>query len=310
MIASRTRHLLAVVLVACLAPATIVAGQDTLARAKDLYVMAAYDEALAAFGRLHETATPRESSEIASYQVFCLLALGRTDEAHKAIGTLVRADPLFRPSESSTSPRMLATFDRVRRGLLPQVAQEMYDGAKSAFDRKEVKAAVAEFDRVLALLDDPGLADFQNLADLRRLAIGFRDLSKAAAAPPPTAAPAAASPVAPNPARPTPEPEAPAIYSGDNPGVVPPTAVSRTTPVWTPRNEIEKRREFRGVLELVVDEAGSVIAARLGKSIHPIYDRELVERARTWKFRPATKDGVPVKYRMTIEIRLGGPSPS
>jgi hypothetical protein len=34
------------------------------------------------------------------------------------------------------------------------------------------------------------------------------------------------------------------------------------------------------------------------------YDADLVEMARTWKFRPATKDGIPVRYKMTIEIRL------
>jgi hypothetical protein len=53
------------------------------------------------------------------------------------------------------------------------------------------------------------------------------------------------------------------------------------------------------------DEAGDLTSAVLGRSIHPTYDRELVDTARTWKFRPAMKDGVPVKYRMTIEIRLG-----
>ena len=85
--------------------------------------------------------------------------------------------------------------------------------------------------------------------------------------------------------------------------------VSRRTPAWTPRNEIEKRREFRGLLEIVIDEAGNVTSAALGRSIHPTYDRQLVDTARTWKFRPATKDGVAVRYKMTIEIRLGPREP-
>ena len=90
---------------------------------------------------------------------------------------------------------------------------------------------------------------------------------------------------------------------------VSPVAVSRPTPSWHPRNEIERRREFRGVLLVVVDERGDVTSAVLGKSVHPAYDTALVEMARTWKFRPATKDGVPVRCRTTIEIRLGPRAP-
>ena len=35
------------------------------------------------------------------------------------------------------------------------------------------------------------------------------------------------------------------------------------------------------------------------------YDPELLEMAKSWKFKPATKDGVPVRYRTTVEVRLG-----
>ena len=264
------------------------------------------DEALAILNRLHETASPVVSSEVAGYQVLCLLALGRTDDAQKGIEALVKADPLYRPSESTMSPRTRVRFDAVRRELLPTIVQQAYDKAKAAFDRKELAVALVEFDRVVALLDEPGLADVQSMADLRRLATGFRDLSKAAVADVP-AAPAAASAnmSAPAVATPPPAPDPARTYTGDDAGVVPPMVVSRRTPAWQPRNDIEKRREFRGVLDLVIDEAGDVTSAVLGKSIHPVYDRELVDRSRTWKFRPATKDGVPVRYRMRIEIRLG-----
>jgi TonB family protein len=312
MIALRVRFHLVLVFVACVECGLGAAGQDSLARAKDLYGLAAYDEALAMLDRLHETAPPEVSSEVAGYQMLCLLALGRTDDAQKAIEALVKADPLYRPSESVMSPRTRARFDAIRRELLPAIAQETYDKGKAAFDRKDLPVALAAFDRVVAMLEEPGLADAPNMADLRRLAIGFRDLSKAAAAEVPVStagtrpnAPAAVA------AAPTDavdqRAEAARIYTGEDAGIVPPMVVSRRTPTWTPRSEIEKRREFRGLLELVIDETGMVTSAALAKSVHPIYDRQLVDAARTWKFRPATKNGAPVKYRLSIEIRLGPP---
>jgi TonB family protein len=307
----RTRHRLAISCVAWLAAVAIVAGQDSLARAKELYNLASYDEALLVLNRLQPTASVTESTEISGYQVFCLLALGRKDEAKRAIAALVRADPLYRPSEATTSPRTRAAFDDVRRGLLPSIVQEMYDKAKAAYDAKDPQNAVTEFDRVLALLDEPELAEVSNMADLRRLAAGFRDLSKAAAASAPPA-PVAAIAKAPDLPAPAPPPEAagpasvePPTYNPSDAGVIPPVAVSRPTPSWQPRNEIEKRGEFRGVLLILVDEMGNVISAVLSKSVHPTYDKALVAMARTWKFRPATKNGVPVRCRTTIEIRLG-----
>jgi TonB family protein len=310
----RARSFLILVLVALLecalgaaAPASAKASageQDTLARAKDLYGLAAYDEALIVLSRLHETVSPAASSEVSGYEVLCLLALGRTGDAEKAIEALVKADPLYRPSESMMSPRTRGKFDAVRRELLPGIVQETYDKAKAAFDRKEMPVALAGFDRVVALLEAPGLAEVPNMVDLRRLAIGFRDLSKASAIEAPASPAAASNVMNPTTSATPPAPDTARIYTGEDAGVVPPMVVSRRTPMWTPRNEIEKHLVFRGLLDLVIDEAGDVTSAVLTKSIHFTYDRQLLDMARTWKFRPAMKDGVPVRYRMTIEIRL------
>jgi TonB family protein len=293
----RTGLALAIAVACALATGTSIAGQDSLARAKELYVLAAYDEALVLLDRIHKTASADEAAEIAGYQVFCLLALGRTDEARQAIGALVKSNPLYRPSEDVASPRTRALFDEVRRGLLPGVAQDLYDKAKAALDMNEPKIAASEFDRVLALLNEPGVSEQPGMSDLRRLATGFRDLSLSRVAavssgPPP---PIAADPVPPLP---------PPTYSSDHADVVPPVSVSREIPPWRPRSPLDARREHHGVVAVVVDEKGDVISAQLSKSVHPDYDEALLEAARTWKFRPATKDGKPVRYRAGIEIRL------
>ena len=61
-------------------------AQDALARAKTFYASADYEQAL----QLLETLKSKTSStEVAAYQVFCLVALGRSDEA-KLDGSRVR----------------------------------------------------------------------------------------------------------------------------------------------------------------------------------------------------------------------------
>lgn len=297
------RFPVASVAVFCLAMGAVspASAQDTLARAKDLYVTAAYDEALVLLGRLHQSAAAEEATEIAGYQVFCLLALGRAEDANRAIEALVKSDPLYRPSEATASPRTRAAFDDVRKGLLPKIVQDLYDQGKASYDNKDSQAAVAQFDRVLEILNEPGLIDQPGMADLRRLASGFRDLSHSAAEAAAAAADAA-TPKKPDP--PAAPPPPPPTFSPTDTSVVPPTVLTRTLPPWRPWSAIDARREHIGILELVVDEKGDVAAVAIVKSIQPDYDQMLVKTAPSWKFKPATKDGVAVRYRTSMEIKL------
>ena len=75
-------------------PTSSLGAQDTLARAKDFYANAAYEEALNLLQRLGASGSPVEGNEVAAYQVFCLVALGRSDEAKQTIETLVKTDTL------------------------------------------------------------------------------------------------------------------------------------------------------------------------------------------------------------------------
>jgi hypothetical protein len=164
-----------------------VAAQTPLAAAKDLYLTAAYEDALAALDRVKEAGpSPSEAREIELYRAFCLLALKRQAEAEKAIEALIALDPLYRPQESDAAPWVRASFRATRRRVLPSAVQQRYQDAKAAFGRKEYALAATEFQFVLAILKDPDLdpidAD-QRLADLLVLAQGFLDLSQAAAVP-------------------------------------------------------------------------------------------------------------------------------
>jgi TonB family protein len=62
--------------------------------------------------------------------------------------------------------------------------------------------------------------------------------------------------------------------------------------------------EFRGRLEVVIDEQGNVSAASLPAPVHPSYDTPLLDATTRWRFRPATRDGQPVRFRKTFEIVL------
>ncbi len=309
----RTSARAAIALVGCLAVATpALARQETLARAKDFYAAAAYEEALDVLRKLNASGAPSgETREIAVYQLFCLMALGRTDDTKKTIEAIVRADPLYHLSPEDASPRVRIMFEDTRRPLLPGIVKDLYTKAKAAYDRKDAAEATAGFDKTIALIDDASLSDAPGIADILTLATGFRDLIKvppanSTASPPATpAAPPVAPKIDPAPAGTTPpKSEGPRVYGPQDAFVVKPVAISNQLPPWRPVGATDSRLEFSGDLELVIDETGKVASAVLRKSIHWAYNATLIEAAKKWKYQPATVNGVPVRYRYVVEIHL------
>jgi TonB family protein len=291
---------------ACLwSPTAAAQAPDTLAAARELYGSAAYDEALGVLERVKPTVRSGspEARDVEEYRALCLLALGRQPEAERAIEALVAVDPGFRPDESAVSPRVLAAFDQVRRRLVPVVAQQRYGAAKAAYDRKEYAAALEGFEATLRLIDAPGLGSAASeppLSDLRTIATGFRDLARAAAEPPPAPAPVAPEP---QPVAPPPPPAQPVVYSGADAGVTPPTVVNQVVPQW-PSGTTPPASRW-GLLEVRISETGAVESTRVVKSINSFYDEMLLTAAKRWRFKPATKDGAPVKFRWVMRISLG-----
>lgn len=278
-------------------------AQDPLLAVRDLYQAARYEDALIRLDTLSgSTHGAAEGLALEQYRAFCLLALGRTSEAERAIEAVVTAAPSFRPSEADQSPRVRAAFRDVRRRALPAIIQQQYAQAKAAFDRHDAVAATAGFQQVLDLLADPDLAsamDQPPLAALRPLSVGFRDLSATVTptpAPPAAAAAGAAPSVQPEPpAQPPPK----RIYGAEDTNVVPPLVVRES---WGALAGVFAVRT--GVVEIVIDEAGSVAAATMTVAVNAVYDRLALATAARWRYRPATLDGVPVKFRKVLLLDL------
>jgi len=288
-----------------LAASAGTARADELATARDLYASAAYEEALAALNRARAAGVaPSDAFAVEQYRAFCLLALGRGPEAQSAIEGLVVANPLYQPSASDVSPRVRTAFSEVRQRLLPTIIPQQYALAKAAFDKKDYGAAAAGFTKVLKVLGDPDVghaATQPPLSDLRTLATGFRELSARAAEPPPAPAPPpppvlAAPAPPPAPVRPA----APRIFTAVDPRVIAPSTIRQDLPTFTGRLSASTT----GALEVVIDERGFVEMATIRQSVNNAYDRLAVDATRNWRYRPATLDGVPVKFRKIIQIAI------
>lgn len=281
----------------------VLAGQGpdirSITAARELYASARYDEALALLNGMRpaETTQPGERKTIEQYRSLCLLALGRGDEAAAAIAAVVTADPFYQPSEAEASPRVRATFSDVRQRLLPDLTTARYAEAKGAYDRKQFAEAAAGFRELVVLLDDPQMKGRQG--DMRTLAAGFVELATAAAAPPP--APKEDPKPEPPPATPS-APAAPKIYTGEEPGIVPPVTVRQDIP--TIPQALTQLTKAQGLLDLLIDEKGRLVSIVLRTSLHPTYDKMIVNAARDWKYKPATLGGEPVQFRKLVQISV------
>jgi TonB family protein len=132
-------------------------------------------------------------------------------------------------------------------------------------------------------------------------------LTKAALAPPPP--PPAPQPVKTTPPTPvatrTSVPAEPHVYGVDDIDVKRPMVLSQPMPAWRPANPTEEKMRFSGAVELLINEDGKVMTVKLIESVHPRFDAPLLELAKTWTFKPATKDGKAVMYRYAVGVTLG-----
>jgi TonB family protein len=132
-------------------------------------------------------------------------------------------------------------------------------------------------------------------------------ITPAAAQPAPISAPKRIETAAPAPAPPVPEPAAAAVARGDlvgpGPGVVEPELASRLS-VNYPLAARQERVSGRVVILALVDENGVVQSARVqsGVASRSGVNQAIVDAVKKARFRPATKDGVPVKMYKAIPV--------
>jgi hypothetical protein len=129
---------------------------------------------------------------------------------------------------------------------------------------------------------------------------GLRDLNAGQTSLPP--APAIAPPPAPAPGE-SPARVANKIYRADDPGVVPPAAISQSLPAYPGVVVVSKRT----ALEVVINESGAVESATMRDHISPAYDKQVLAAVATWRYRPATVNGTPVKFSKVIGITVDKP---
>jgi hypothetical protein len=297
---------LAILVTVLLAGTVLAAQDDPLKTARDLYAAASYEETLSELTRVGSAPGPDSAREIDAYRMFCLVALERTEEAETIAESLVRQDPMLKLDRyREASPRIVTMFATVRTRMLPQLIRDEYRRAR-ALATEKAPGAESRLTRLLQLLGDAekiGVWD-ETLADVRLLAEGFLELSRAPARPTSSAPvpPATVTIEEPATAESTPPPSAPIIVKEGDAGVVAPVVIFQPAPhaSYVLRNKLQRPGKF----DVVINERGLVENVTVRQSIIAAYDALVVATARTWRYLPATKDGVPVKCVKTITINV------
>ena len=185
------------------------------------------------------------------------------------------SNPLYEPRTTDYTPEALVIFRQSQRLQLPLKAQRDYDAAKAAF-------AGADFDRSVALATEAiAIIDRHSAGippDLRQQAESLIDEAKLAAAM-------------------VTEP----IYSEADLDVKPPRQLSSPLPLNGPTGVPPNRV---GWVDTVINKDGTVAQVKLHTPLNRHHERMFVSAAKAFLFRPATRNGKPVMYRLKLKITL------
>jgi TonB family protein len=91
------------------------------------------------------------------------------------------------------------------------------------------------------------------------------------------------------------------VYSISKEGVKYPQSVYTPEPEFS---EKARRAKYQGtvILNIVVDKEGNVSRIKLVRPLGMGLDENAMEGLKTWRFKPATRNGQPVAVEMNIEV--------
>jgi hypothetical protein len=216
-----------------------------------------------------------DALELAERRASALLASGLVDEAAIAFDSIVMRSPLHRLDSTRSTPEALAALRSSKRVLLPALAQRHYEEARTAFNAGDFNRAISEGETASALLNDDDLGAVPG--DLRTAATDVVALASAARAS-----------------------LEERIYTIADPDVTPPTPLGRQLPATRP----PAISSPTGRLEILVSRAGRVETVKLYTPSNGYHDRMIVSAAKAWHYKPALKNGKPVRFNLVLLINL------
>jgi TonB family protein len=243
-------------------------------------------------------------------------------EAAAALARVKELEEKLRTLEAERAAAGTKAADDARRKLEKQAAAkgQTVDPAALAKAQDEARRkAQAEQERRIQdekrrLEDEEKKAQQARLAEQNRAAQEAAAQAAAAAAPPTTVPPTTVPPpttVAA--ATPPPAPAAPAaagtkpgaLVSLTDPGVIAPV-VEKTPPLQYPPIALRQRVEGTVEVSVLVDEKGQVIEAKLVTAAggRVGLNEAALDNARKRRYRPATKDGVPVRVWVPVRVKF------
>lgn len=203
------------------------------------------------------------------------MAQGQTAEASMVFDALVLSNPMYEPKSGDLTPESLSALRSSQRLLFPGIVQKYVERGKAALSS-------GDFDRALQYGSDATTISKRGVYDPQPQVVEqIEDLIGDA-----TAAKNSADQV---------------IYNQGDKGIVPPRPLSPQFPLRPP---VEVPAHRVGTLEMIIDRDGAVEFVRLHTPLNRYHERMIVSAAKAWRYRPATKDGRPVKCRISVRINL------
>jgi serine/threonine-protein kinase len=239
-----------------------------------------------------------------------------TADAAAAMARVRELEEKLRAIEAEKAAAEVKAAEEARRQIEAQARAKGVAVDAAAIRRAEElarKRAMAEQERLLQeerrRIQDQKRAEEARIAEEQRRAeeTGPTPPSPVSVSPPSqpvTTAPAATVTTAP----PAPAAEAATIRPGtlvslSDPGVIPPVA-DRSPPLQYPA--VAQRQRIEGTVELnvLVDERGVVLEVQVVSGARTGLKEAATENVRRRRYRPATKDGIPVKVWMPVNVRF------